>query len=284
MFRDEDIETLMRLGLTLLQAKTYLTLSTMGSATMGIISKASSIARQDVYRVMPTLQKLGLVEKVIKTPATYQALPIKDGLSILLQQRKENYTALQKKALKLLGNRQEPKKATAIREEEDTQFAIIYDKTLLFQKFWKGNQTAQKSIDCSGLWQDIKILLSNCNGRDDHFTEANKKGVRVRIVTEEHKDDTSIDRILAVMCKNPLFDIRFLSAPMPVKIVLYDGKEAHTSISTSADTDMPSLWSNNPNFVRIMTNQFEDMWNRGSTFAPKTPQKLEKVSAQKTVR
>jgi DNA polymerase III alpha subunit len=55
----------MDLGLTLLQAKIYLALSKTGKATIKTISKASNSARQDIYRIMPTLQKLGLAEKII---------------------------------------------------------------------------------------------------------------------------------------------------------------------------------------------------------------------------
>ncbi|MCW4047841.1 MAG: hypothetical protein NWE99_09855 [Candidatus Bathyarchaeota archaeon] len=60
---DECVQTLMGLGLTLLQAKTYLALATLGKADVKMISKASNVARQDIYRVMPVLQKLGLGKK-----------------------------------------------------------------------------------------------------------------------------------------------------------------------------------------------------------------------------
>ncbi|MEX2723761.1 MAG: helix-turn-helix domain-containing protein [Candidatus Freyarchaeota archaeon] len=59
----EYIQTLTDLGLTFLQAKTYLNLAKLGKANVQTIAKASNVARQDIYRIMPSLQKLGLAEK-----------------------------------------------------------------------------------------------------------------------------------------------------------------------------------------------------------------------------
>ena len=212
---------------------------------------------------LPTLQKRGLVEKIITTPATYQAIPIRDGVSLLLQRRKEEFEGLQKKTSALLEGLQETRPNESAPDDK-TQFAILYDRALLIQKFQKGNTTSTKSIDCSGTWPGVKVLISMCNCRNDHLTKAMHRGVRIRLVTENRGDDTEVDGIIRGMIKNPLFGVRFIPKPMPVKIVLYDGKEVNTSISTANDTDVPSLWSNNPNFVRIMQNQFNEMWNRGT--------------------
>ncbi len=253
------------MGLSSLQSKIYLALLTLENATMNSISKTAGIARQDAYRVVPTLQKLGLAERVITTPVTYKATPIRDGVSLLIQRKKDEITGLQKKVVVFLDNLQKPAYSYPF-HDDDLQFAIIYDRKRLIRKFAKGNKTAQKEIACAGTWPDIKKLMTFCDCDTDHFSKAMKKGVRIRIVTEKRGYDKSVDGIIAAMCRNPLFGIRFVQVPIPVKIVLYDGREVNTSISTSAETDMPSLWSNNPNFVRIMAKQFDDMWNSGIIF------------------
>jgi sugar-specific transcriptional regulator TrmB len=111
---------------------------------------------------MPTLQKLGLVEKVIATPATYKATPIKDGASILLQKRKEEFSELQKKTAALLSGIPKVKQSAVFEEDDDLQFRIVYDRKLLMKKFEKGNKTCKKSIECSGKWPDIKELMTLC--------------------------------------------------------------------------------------------------------------------------
>ncbi len=83
------IEALMHLGLTFLQATVYVTLLKFGKTEAKAISDSSGVARADVYRVMSTLEHLGLVEKIISTPSTYKATPIKEGCVLLLQNRRQ---------------------------------------------------------------------------------------------------------------------------------------------------------------------------------------------------
>ena len=85
----KHIQALMNLGLTLLQAKTYLTLTKLGKADIKGISKASNVVREEIYRIMPKLEKIGLVEKIVGRPTVYEALPLKEGLSMLLISRTE---------------------------------------------------------------------------------------------------------------------------------------------------------------------------------------------------
>jgi hypothetical protein len=47
----------MSLGLTYLQAKIYFTLTQLKTAEAQKISNVSNVARQDIYRLMPTLEK-----------------------------------------------------------------------------------------------------------------------------------------------------------------------------------------------------------------------------------
>jgi sugar-specific transcriptional regulator TrmB len=63
-FQDEEVQTLTCLGLTLCQARVYLALARSGMSTAKTISKVSKVTREDIYRIMPTLQKLGLVENI----------------------------------------------------------------------------------------------------------------------------------------------------------------------------------------------------------------------------
>ena len=63
LMQKEQIQTLMAFGLTSLQAKTYLALAKLGKADVKTIAKVSKVARQDIYRIMPTLQKWGLEKK-----------------------------------------------------------------------------------------------------------------------------------------------------------------------------------------------------------------------------
>lgn len=251
---DEHIQTLMDLGLTLLQAKTYLALATLGKAEVKPISKASNVARQDIYRIMPTLEKLGLAEKIITTPAMYKATPIKDGVSILLQHRTREYTELQKKTRKLLNNFQNNDVITTL--QEDSQFIFVSTRTNFVKRHEKATQIAQASIDFIGPWESFKALLFY--GLQD-FKRAIKRSVKIRIITEKPENKDSILKATQALKKNLFFEIRYISAPAPIGMIIFDKKEFNLSVS---DREWPSLWSNNPNIIKLATSYFDDLWNK----------------------
>jgi len=55
----------MGLGLSPNQAKVYQTILKLGNVPVGLIAKSSSVRREDVYKVLPTLEKMGLIEKLL---------------------------------------------------------------------------------------------------------------------------------------------------------------------------------------------------------------------------
>ena len=109
MIQDDDvyIQTLMKLGLTFLQATIYLTIVKLGKTGVRKISTVSNVARPDVYRIVRTLEKMGVVEKIVSTPTMYEAIPIKEVLAILLQQKIDQNVELQEQTKALITNFQE---------------------------------------------------------------------------------------------------------------------------------------------------------------------------------
>jgi sugar-specific transcriptional regulator TrmB len=98
VFRGELVESqfskhqvLIDLGLTLTQARVYLALVESGPLKIATISKAANVARPDVYSTLSKLHQLGLVEKIIKKPLTYNAVPMREGLSLLLEAKTSQY-------------------------------------------------------------------------------------------------------------------------------------------------------------------------------------------------
>jgi sugar-specific transcriptional regulator TrmB len=91
MIIEEDIQTLTRLGLTILQAEIYLTLTKLEKATIKTLSTTTKIDRANVYRIVSKLQELRLVEKMITNPTVYKAVPIQDGAPMLLERQTQEY-------------------------------------------------------------------------------------------------------------------------------------------------------------------------------------------------
>ena len=84
---DEDISTLTELGLTVSQAKIYLSLAKAKNLTAQAISTTSKVARPDVYRVLVQLNEDGLVERIISKPQEFHAISVEKCVSKLIQRR-----------------------------------------------------------------------------------------------------------------------------------------------------------------------------------------------------
>jgi sugar-specific transcriptional regulator TrmB len=101
---NEKIKVLESLGLSFVQAKAYLVLTQLGRAKAGEIYKKAEIARQDIYRVLEELHKIGLVEKIVCTPINYVPIPFADGLYILLKRKRTEYEEIAKKVETIKGS------------------------------------------------------------------------------------------------------------------------------------------------------------------------------------
>jgi len=72
MSNDEDTVLLIGLGLSLNQARVYLAILQL-QKTAGQIAKFSKVRREDVYRILPTLEKMGLIERWLGKPTEIRA-------------------------------------------------------------------------------------------------------------------------------------------------------------------------------------------------------------------
>lgn len=254
MNQDENIQTLMGFGLTFLQASIYLNLAKLGKADVKTLAKASNVARQDIYRIMPTLQKLGLTEKIIAKPTMYKTTPIKEGLLILFQNRKKEYAELQKKATLLINNFQ-TNTAKIAPQEEDTQFIITSEITRFLKRHKSLAQKAQTSID------SIIPLNSSRSKLHESLSDLNesiRRGVKIRVITKQ-VEKKNLPRELQILEKNPLCELKYSAQPPNFGMYIFDDKEV--TIATTKD-GLPSLWSNNPNVVEIASSYFNEMWSK----------------------
>ena len=91
MSNDEDTVLLLGLGLSLNQARVYLAILKLEKTTVGQVARFSKVRREDVYRILPTLEKMGLIEKLLGKPNKIRATPVSDALSFLVAEEKKKF-------------------------------------------------------------------------------------------------------------------------------------------------------------------------------------------------
>lgn len=252
---DSHVETLEKLGLTQLQAKIYLATVTLQRATAIKIATTANVARPDVYRILPSLEELGLIRKLIATPTMYEATPLKEACQILVQKKKDEYSQVQKESAELIrhyakkNNKQAP-------DIVDDSFSLIASKDLWIDKFVTATTDSQFSIETIGDWSSIiQMALNNT----ELYMNPLSKGVKIRLITDKPTDPCITEEWTTHSF--PSLEIRFLDQRVPIKAMIFDRKTANMCVHSSQGNEFtPSLWSNNSEFVKVMIGYFENLW------------------------
>ena len=255
--QDEEVKTLSRLGLTLCQARVYLSLVRSGMSTVKTISRVSRVPREDIYRITPALQKLGLVEKAITAPVMFKPTPLNETVHILMERKTKEYAELQAKTTELIQNYKGNNARMAF-QEEGPQFVLIPKNKAVINKRRTMIENAQTSINIVTSQNRIPLWMLYLA---EVINKAMKRGVNVRLITDKPKDENSLPEFIQTCKKNPCFEVRYIPTPPPAVISVYDTKEA--LIITSAISDpgqSPALWSTNPSLLVIIQDYFEIMW------------------------
>ena len=80
----------MDFGFTTNQAKVYLSIVQSGRTRVGRISKNTQLHRQDIYKLLPKLEKMGLITKTIDKPFMIEAIPFQKALeNVILKEREK---------------------------------------------------------------------------------------------------------------------------------------------------------------------------------------------------
>jgi len=102
---EETASELAEFGLTKTQAKIYITIVALGVASASEIAALSKIRREEVYRIIPKLEKHGLVIRKLKTPRKFSAIQPEKAIQLLtktkLKTMKEEIDKLQQKTSRI---------------------------------------------------------------------------------------------------------------------------------------------------------------------------------------
>jgi sugar-specific transcriptional regulator TrmB len=255
--KNEETRVLTRLGLTITQARTFLALYRIGTAQPKTIAKESKIARQDIYRILDELQKIGLVEREITSPIMFKAIPLQDAIILLLESRVKETSELHKDTRKLLESFNVENRTDRLTVEEP-QFVLIPQGRACMLKGKKLIQTAQESIDFITSWKRFLQMLLVV-GED--IKEASNRGVKFRIITDRSENHEHLPEFVEGFYNTPSFTIKRILASPIVLMVSFDKKEVLIPTSSNkAFTESPMLWSTANTLLSMTQDYFEIMW------------------------
>jgi len=134
---EEDANTLSNFGFTHNQAKIYAAIARLHSASVGNISRMAKVRREHVYRTLPKLEKMGLIERVLGTPEKIKAIAVEDAFSLLIKKQRDEaerkISALNAEAEAFLEQlKQKDWKTTP--EQTESEFSLVSERDAIMSK------------------------------------------------------------------------------------------------------------------------------------------------------
>ncbi len=263
---DKDSESLCDFGLTRNQAKVYLAVLQLGLASVGSISTESRIRREDVYRTLPKLEKLGLIEKTLGTPVRVKAIPFEKALSALIRNQRTKISRMRVKKQELLEKYQKKTCRDPDHTEEENQFVLLSDRELILDKITLMIKKATEQIDIVSTSENFFRYLPNF-ARSLAKASRDRERAQFRTILDMERSRDSIagiqEKEKAIPSEAPVHIRYSFDAMNPLVIV--DGKEVLMGTSArqifGAAGDHRYLWSTNRTLAKLLQKSFEEQWH-----------------------
>jgi sugar-specific transcriptional regulator TrmB len=253
-----EVQALVDLGLTLVQARVYLTLVRFGASKTLAISKISKVAQPDVYRALSKLQELGLVEKLIEVPFQYRAIPADLGIAILLETKKEQYEKVRTGAQKLLDTVKTIKPDNA-NQPIRSQFVMIPEGSAVVERMNSAIAHSQINIDLFLSWKRFSRGIASTHA--ESMESAWAKNVKIRFIIENPLESNTAKQLIQFCREKPFTQIKFIRYCPSVVLGVYDKKEVFIIVDPKTDLPgSPALWSDNSSLIVLAQDYFEILW------------------------
>jgi sugar-specific transcriptional regulator TrmB len=263
MSLDEYAKELSAFGLTPNQAKVYLTILQIGTAPIGQVSRLSTVRREEVYRLLPKLEKMGLVERVMGTPMKVKALPVDEALASLIKTEQDKASRrladLAAKKEVFLHSFKPKYDPDARVETEDANFSLITERAGVLVKTDEMVRAAHRQIHAVVSRRRLPMFVAS------HATELKNaigKGIDIRMITQEPDDADSIPAIIEkYLSPGTTLSLRY-ARRLPSRYMIVDDREALVTTSIDASfVEGPVLWSSSDSLIAFMREDFQALWN-----------------------
>jgi sugar-specific transcriptional regulator TrmB len=233
----------------------YVAAAKLGNTKARDLWMEADIGRQELYRVLDELSRVGLIGKKISNPTEFIAQPLSRGAQILLKRKRQEIFGLEAE-VKRLTDRKEPEKEAA----DESEFCILPRKYLLEGKGKYSYENAKSTIDFSA---SISRIIAAFTHNIDVYLGAVERGVSMRVITEK-PDDIQYEQLKSAA--SPLFDksnfeAKFSLPLVKVAISIIDDKEVYFDLNPKKTIfDDQLLWTNNDAMVAVAKNYFDTTW------------------------
>jgi sugar-specific transcriptional regulator TrmB len=222
------------------------------------IAKESGVARSDVYRVMESLEKLGLVERAISAPCKYSAIRMEDALVVLVRRRKAETSELQANAREVIKKLKRDGLDSTVRELE-TEFVLIPAQKPFLNRVKAAIDGAQKTIDVLLSWRRFFEGLTSVFS--ENLSRSCHRYVQTRFIVENPPLGEAETALIESLGSMPHCQIRFVFEQPKVIMGIYDQKAITLVVNpVTRLSGSPALWSNSQSLITMAQDYFDMLW------------------------
>ena len=243
---EEALAALQRLGLTAYEARVYVALEKLQSATASEIADVSDVPRSQVYQTATALEDRGFIEKQQADPTRYRVVPVSEVREQFEAQFRTD-------------------KRTAFEYVESVQGTLAETEQESAAEIWtvRGRPTVAKrtrqlldDADETVVYGVRPDMLARESAIVDQLDALGERGLDVTLLTGEDVTDTLPESVAVVRMP----DERTEDAPTG-RILAIDGTALLLSV-VSADgeesvADETAIWSADTDFAHVLIRLFE---------------------------
>lgn len=241
-----DVQTLMDLGLSSVQAKIYFSLARFGPSTVTDVARQVKATRSSTYCTLLKLYELGLIEKTLHPKTKFKAASADQTLKVLKERREVE--------LELFHS----KKQGTDGLKKSNGFVVIPHRDQVVKHALRLIKNTRQSLDVIVSWSFFSEFL--CEACPDTFNY----NVPVNCIIQQPRETRSLELIKKF--KLQLTTLRFIPTPPKAMLAIFDKKQV-LMIEKPEQNDSPALWTNNPGMLVMAQNYFSSLWQE-STLKP----------------
>lgn len=264
--RDITLQTdttycLMAYGLTLNQAKIYLAIIQNNADTIKKISFSSGLPLESIYRSMPSLLRMQLIEKEFTTPSKFKALPPTQAFKLLKARDKKERGELYRQTDSIAEELILTKPTDQYNHDSDT--ALIYSYEAFVRKLGLGLQRMKNTFQGITNINNFRIGMSN-NGK--FYEKSLKKGIKCYHIIQTFNDLKSSSLGDDHLIKNESWKRRFTSESA-VEYAIIDKKELFMSLSVPQQGKKHrAIFTTNTCLLAMAIKYFDALWISANEF------------------
>lgn len=249
-------------GFTTNQAKVYLTIIESGETSVAKISRNTQLHVQDIYKILPKLEKMGLITKTLDKPVLIKAIPVDKALNRLVTVEKQK---AEKRIGYLENNLKELTDSIRIQQlnefHDDESFIPLTTAEQIVNRADLTFGNACYSCDLVVSLDLIKPLMARLNQNFERYT---RNHTNVRMIIEDASPFDYVKKVFdKAVPKEAKISAKLVQKTQPVPYYVIDQNEAWISMDKETEAGLPCvLWTNGRHIVQFFQECFNDAWSK----------------------